>query len=189
MSADEYAIDVRNDQLSSKLGIVKTTFPFCKIFYVIEGLNSYFQRKRTAENRDFRQGVIGLSGGDGKDGILKSGKLNNETEKDILEEGLVWLQMQGGMFVLHAKSYSETAEWIGLITREIAVLPYQIRYECHSLFFKNVNLIHFFPPSFLSIFEPLNQKSLLVCMYYSIISLCILSVYFKQQKKVIKTII
>ncbi|ORX51757.1 hypothetical protein BCR36DRAFT_287409 [Piromyces finnis] len=123
--------------------------------FLIEGLNDYYRKRSTLENRKMREIMKSqltpnrpkrhrketineeempidprsFCGVDmGKYFKLK-GSLSNYPSPQVLEEAFLWLQMTGECLVIFSSGWDKTVEWICTFTKEISITPFKEKIE------------------------------------------------------------
>ena len=125
---------------------LKSAYEDCIPIYLIEGLQTWIRKNRTAENRAYQAKVLSQAQADEAPTGNQSKRKKAPVEivdEDMIEDALLRLQVMNGCLVHHAMTSVETAEWVANFTQHISTIPY--RHVPHSL------------PSFLPVFLPISN--------------------------------
>lgn len=140
MNAREFGRLVRaeKDALARHVAAVRRQFVGRKVIYLIEGLEMYYKQKKLRQKRVFEQAVR-----DGfevevvekaNEGTKGKGRAKKKAEDDFLvtgpdkeeiEQRMIWMQLVERCLIVHTNDVEETAEWIGILTTDIATIPYK----------------------------------------------------------------
>ncbi|KAG9290570.1 hypothetical protein G9A89_020940 [Geosiphon pyriformis] len=129
LQMDELRELITNESLQTFHNNLQTIFVEKKIIYLIEGLQEYFRRKKAQKNRIFNNAVRSAIG-ESPENVRKPKKRNNNDQgpdQEKIEESLIWLQVVANCFIVHTNNLQESAEMIGILTTDIARIPYKNR--------------------------------------------------------------
>jgi crossover junction endonuclease EME1 len=126
---------IKDDNLSDNINRFQRTFSEKKLIVLIEGYENYCRKRKTQINRNFTNAVrLGIEEYDVEDtrtttASTKKKKKNHEQEPDLeeMEEKLLWLQVIAKCLIIHTKDIEDTAEMIGILSTDIATIPYKNR--------------------------------------------------------------
>ncbi|CAG8729039.1 4192_t:CDS:2, partial [Funneliformis caledonium] len=107
----EFTKFIKDDILSDNINKIQETFSSKRIIILIEGYESYCRRRKTQINRNFTNAV----------------RSEQEPDLEKLEEELLWLQVIAKCLIVHTKNIQDTAEMIGILSADIATIPYKNR--------------------------------------------------------------
>jgi crossover junction endonuclease EME1 len=124
---------VKDDNLSENINRLQETFINKKLIILIEGYENYCRKRKTQINRNFTDAVrFGIEEHDVEDVettkiSTKKKKKNHEQEPNLeeVEEKFLWLQIIANCFIIHTKDFEDTAETIGILSTDIATIPYK----------------------------------------------------------------
>ncbi|KAI9843526.1 MAG: hypothetical protein M1837_006280 [Sclerophora amabilis] len=124
--------------LESHVLKLKTSFHDRKIICLIEGLAMWMRKNKNVRNRAYQAAVLSQMGsGEGGQGDTSSSATaqsrNSRRKKtppeyvdeDMIEDGLLRLQVVHGCMIHHTAAPVETAEWISHFTQHISTIPYR----------------------------------------------------------------
>ncbi|CAI2168802.1 756_t:CDS:2 [Funneliformis geosporum] len=97
----EFTKLIKEDILSNNINKIQETFISKRLIILIEGYESYCRRRKTQVNRNFTNAVR--------------------------SEELLWLQVIAKCLIVHTKNIQDTAEMIGILSADIATIPYKNR--------------------------------------------------------------
>ena len=141
MSAKEFVAlataQNRGEDIDTHVVRLKSAYEGCIPIYLIEGLQSWMRKNKTAENRAYQERVNSLSQSN-TDGVPTASQQASKRKKpvsefvdeDMIEDALLRLQVMNGSLVHHTNTSVETAEWVANFTQHISTIPY--RYCSHS---------------------------------------------------------
>ena len=112
---------------------LKSAYEDCIPIYLIEGLQIWMRKNRTAENRAYQAKVLSQAQAeDAPAGNRTKRKkaLVEIVDEDMIEDALLRLQVMNGCLVHHTMTSVETAEWVATFTQHISTIPY--RYSSSS---------------------------------------------------------
>ncbi|CAG8435963.1 uncharacterized protein OCT59_010764 [Rhizophagus irregularis] len=126
---------IKDDNLSENINRLRETFINKKLVILIEGYENYCRKRKTQINRNFTDAVrLGIEDHDVEDMETtrvptKKKKKNYEQEPDLeeVEEKFLWLQIIAKCLIIHTKDFEDTAETIGILSTDIATIPYKNR--------------------------------------------------------------
>ena len=107
---------------------LKSSYENCVPIYLIEGLQIWMRKNRTAENRAYQAKVLSQADDNASAAQPASRKRKAAVEvvdEDIIEDALLRLQVMNGCLVHHSATTGETAEWIANFTQHISTIPYR----------------------------------------------------------------
>ncbi|RUS26581.1 ERCC4 domain-containing protein [Jimgerdemannia flammicorona] len=130
-------VQAEGNALAKHVAAVKRSFEGRRVIYLIEGLEGYYKKKKQKQKRAFEQAVRdGFEAAENGGGSNAKGKARKMADDDFLETGptkeevearLIWLQLVERCLVVHTSDGEDTAEWIGILTTDIATIPYKNR--------------------------------------------------------------
>ncbi|PKY37327.1 hypothetical protein RhiirA4_493476, partial [Rhizophagus irregularis] len=126
---------IKDDNLSENINRLRETFINKKLVILIEGYENYCRKRKTQINRNFTDAVrLGIEDHDVEDMETtrvptKKKKKNYEQEPDLeeVEEKFLWLQIIAKCLIIHTKDFEDTVETIGILSTDIATIPYKNR--------------------------------------------------------------
>ncbi|RUS21004.1 ERCC4 domain-containing protein [Endogone sp. FLAS-F59071] len=172
-------VRAERDALARHVAAVKRQFEGRKVIYLVEGLEMYYKQKKLRQKRVFEQAVR-----DGfeaevvekpEEGTKGKGRAKKKAEDDFLvtgpdkeevEQRLTWMQLVERCLIVHTNDAEETAEWIGILTTDIATIPY----KCVASFDSKLTL------GFAT--ENCFRRILVYCLCDNVISLFLYSILF-----------
>ncbi|RGB34850.1 hypothetical protein C1646_624050 [Rhizophagus diaphanus] len=124
---------IKDDNLTENINRLRETFINKKLVILIEGYENYCRKRKTQINRNFTDAVrLGIEDHDFEDMETtrvptKKKKKNYEQEPDLeeVEEKFLWLQIIAKCLIIHTKDFEDTAETIGILSTDIATIPYK----------------------------------------------------------------
>ena len=132
MSAKEFvALAVAQDEeqdVEAHVTKLKSAYENCIPIYLIEGLQTWMRKNRTAENRAYQAKVLGQTQGNetSAGNQPKRKKATVEiVDEDMIEDALLRLQVMNGCLVHRTMTTVETAEWVANFTQHISTIPYR----------------------------------------------------------------
>ena len=136
MSAKEFVAlataQNRGKDIDTHVMRLKLAYEGCIPIYLIEGLQSWMRKNKTAENRAYQDRICSLSQSN-TDGMpaasqqasKKKKPLSEFVDEDMIEDALLRLQVMNGSLVHHTNTSVETAEWVANFTQHISTIPYR----------------------------------------------------------------
>lgn len=111
---------------------LKSAYDGCIPIYLIEGLQIWMRKNKTAENRAYQDRVNSMSQNN-TDGVpsasqqasRKKKAVSEFVDEDMIEDALLRLQVMNGSLVHHTNTSIETAEWVANFTQHISTIPYR----------------------------------------------------------------
>ena len=107
----------------------------CIPLYLIEGLQVWMRKNKTAKNRAYQATVLGQSHDTGQVSARQTKRkrpLPEHVDEDMIEDALLRLQVANGCLVHHTHTPFESAEWIANFTQHISTIPYRWSVTCSS---------------------------------------------------------
>ncbi|GAO51642.1 hypothetical protein G7K_5737-t1 [Saitoella complicata NRRL Y-17804] len=109
--------------------LLKSTFPSARPIYMIEGLAALFRRMKTAKNRQYtaavRNALLEEEGDPAPSQSRRKQKEVEEVDEELVEEALISLQITHECLIVHTTAPADSAEWIAILTSDIATIPYK----------------------------------------------------------------
>ena len=132
MSAKEFVAlaTVQHDgqDVETHVTKVRSAYENCIPIYLIEGLELWMRRNRTAENRAYQAKVLNQAQAyqapSGSQAKRKKAPVET-VDEDMIEDALLRLQVMNGCLVHHTTTSVETAEWVANFTQHISTIPYR----------------------------------------------------------------
>lgn len=116
------------EDVETHVAKLKSAYDNCIPIYLIEGLQIWIRKNRTAENRAYQAKVHSQAQTDdvpvGNKPKRKKA-LVEVVDEDMIEDALLRLQVMNGCLVHHAMTTLETAEWVANFTQHISTIPYR----------------------------------------------------------------
>lgn len=130
----------RGEDIDTHVARLKSAYEGCIPIYLIEGLQSWMRKNRTAENRAYQNRVSSLSQSNtdsvpaaSQQASKKKKPVSVFVDEDMIEDALLRLQVMNGSLVHHTNASVETAEWVANFTQHISTIPYRYcSYLCRS---------------------------------------------------------
>jgi crossover junction endonuclease EME1 len=101
---------------------MKTKFPGNALVYLIEGLDIWFRKNRTALNRQFQNAAR-------NDPTEAQGRGRNAAhqivDEEVVEDALMSLHVDHEVLIHKTSAPVETAQWITVFTQHISTIPYR----------------------------------------------------------------
>ena len=116
------------EDVETHVAKIKSAHDGCIPIYLIEGLQIYMRKNKTAENRAYQAKVLNQSqeGGETSAQQPKRKKpLPEQVDEDVIEDALLRLQVMNGCLIHHVNTAFESAEWIANYTQHISTIPYR----------------------------------------------------------------
>ncbi len=130
----ELAIAQNEDQdVETHVARLKSAYENCIPIYLIEGLQIWMRKNRTAENRAYQAKVLNQAQANEASTVNQPKRKKAAVEivdEDMIEDALLRLQILNGCLVHHTMTSVETAEWVANFTQHISTIPY--RYSSSS---------------------------------------------------------
>lgn len=128
LSAKEFValamVQYEDQDVETHVARLKSAYENCIPIYLIEGLQIWMRKNRTAENRAYQAKV--LSQAQANEAQTKRKKAPVEiVDEDMIEDALLRLQVMNGCLVHHTMTSVETAEWVANFTQHISTIPYR----------------------------------------------------------------
>ena len=132
MSAQEFvalaAVQHEGQDVETHVAKLKSAYEDCIPIYLIEGLQLWMRKNRTAENRAYQAKVLSQAQADeastGRQPRRKKAPVEI-VDEDMIEDALLRLQVMNGCLVHHTVASVETAEWVANFTQHISTIPYR----------------------------------------------------------------
>ena len=136
MSAKEFVASAtaqdNDEDIDMHVMRLKSAYDGCIPIYLIEGLQTWMRKNKTAENRAYQDRVNSLSQNN-TDGVPSASQQASRRKKavsefvdeDMIEDALLRLQVMNGSLVHHTNTSVETAEWVANFTQHISTIPYR----------------------------------------------------------------
>ena len=107
---------------------MKRHFGGCTLIYLIQGLMPWVRKNRSLRNRQFASAVRGNEEPSSSSQSRKRKTARTQyVDEEIIEEGLLELQVIHGALIHHTNAGIETAQWIVTFTQHISTVPYRRR--------------------------------------------------------------
>ncbi|KAH6656597.1 ERCC4 domain-containing protein [Truncatella angustata] len=103
---------------------MKVAFPESSIIYLVEGLDQWFRKNRTARNRQFQNAARHDANSSGAQ-TRRIAKAYEIVDEDVVEDALLSLQVDHGVLIHKTNAPVETAQWIAIFTQHISTIPYR----------------------------------------------------------------
>ncbi|KAK4198495.1 putative crossover junction endonuclease EME1 [Triangularia verruculosa] len=118
----ELSLSLVDPDLDSHVSSMKSSFPGCTLIYLIEGLNPFLRKNKSARNRQFASAVR-----DGLDPDNNPRPANQPKviDEDIVEQSLLSLQLVHNCLIHHTNAPIETSQQIAVFTQHISTAPYR----------------------------------------------------------------
>lgn len=132
MSAKEFValamVQHEEQDVETHVAKLKSAYDNCIPIYLIEGLQIWMRKNRTAENRAYQAKVLSQA----QDAEAPAGNHPKRkkapveiVDEDTIEDALLRLQVMNGCLVHHTMTSLETAEWVANFTQHISTIPYR----------------------------------------------------------------
>ena len=132
MSAKEFValamVQHDGQDVETHVAKVKSAYEDCIPIYLIEGLQLWMRKNRTAENRAYQAKVLNQAQADQAPSGSQAKRKKPPVEivdEDTIEDALLRLQVMNGCLVHHTTTSVETAEWVANFTQHISTIPYR----------------------------------------------------------------
>lgn len=105
---------------------MRVHFADSSIIYLVEGLDQWFRKNKTARNRQFQNAAR-------NDAVPASSQPRRRAtahqivDEDVVEDALLSLQVDHGVLIHKTNAAVETAQWITIFTQHISTIPYRKR--------------------------------------------------------------
>lgn len=103
---------------------MKDHFPDSSVIYVLEGLDQWFRKNKTARNRQFQTAARNDAAPASSQARRRS-TAHEIIDEDIVEDALLSLQVDHGVLIHKTNATIETAQWITVFTQHISTIPYR----------------------------------------------------------------
>ena len=140
MSAKEFVAlaTAQNEEqdVETHVAKLKSAYENCIPIYLIEGLQSWMRKNRTAENRAYQAKVLSQAQADEASAGNQPKRRKAPVEiidEDMIEDALLRLQIMNGCLVHHTMTTVETAEWVANFTQHISTIPYRYSFSQISM--------------------------------------------------------
>ncbi|PKS05605.1 hypothetical protein jhhlp_008123 [Lomentospora prolificans] len=142
MESDEFVgLCLKEEQrdLDWHVAAMKRHFPDHTLLYLIQGLDPWMRKNRNLRNRQFAAAVrsaaaassISAGGGSAQPSApsrrRRPAARTEYVDEDLVESGLLALQVLHGALIHHTNVAVETAQWIVTFTQHISTVPYRRR--------------------------------------------------------------
>ncbi|KAM0802972.1 ERCC4 domain-containing protein, partial [Usnea florida] len=134
MSAKEFValamVQLDGQDVETHVAKVKSAYEDCIPIYMIEGLQVWMRKNRTAENRAYQAKVLNQAQSDQAPSGSQAKRKKAPVEivdEDVIEDALLRLQVMNGCLVHHTTTSIETAEWVANFTQHISTIPYRMQ--------------------------------------------------------------
>ncbi len=117
-----------DQDLETHVAKLKSAYEDCIPIYLIEGLQIWMRKNRTAENRAYQARVLNQAPADEAPAATQPKRKKAPVEivdEDMIEDALLRLQVMNGCLVHHTMTTVETAEWVATFTQHISTIPYR----------------------------------------------------------------
>ena len=122
----------RGEDIDTHVMRLKNAYEGCIPIYLVEGLQNWMRKNKTAENRAYQDRVNLLSQSNTDEVPTASQKASKKkkpvsgfVDEDMIEDALLRLQVMNGCLVHHTNTSVETAEWVANFTQHISTIPYR----------------------------------------------------------------
>ncbi|KAK0674536.1 putative crossover junction endonuclease EME1 [Cercophora samala] len=125
----ELSLSPTTPNLDSHVSSMKSSFPGFTLIYLIEGLNPFLRKNKSARNRQFASAVR-----DGLDPPSNHPPTNTRQpppnppkiiNEDLVESSLLTLQLIHSALIHHTNAPVETSQQIAVFTQHISTAPYR----------------------------------------------------------------
>ncbi|KAI1860835.1 uncharacterized protein JN550_011297 [Neoarthrinium moseri] len=103
---------------------MKVAFPSNTLIYLIEGLDVWFRKNRTARNRQF-QSAARNDAAQSTEQPRRRAAAHEIIDEDTVEDAIMSLQVDHGVLIHKTNAPVETAQWITTFTQHISTIPYR----------------------------------------------------------------
>ncbi|CAG8591256.1 3778_t:CDS:2 [Paraglomus occultum] len=105
---------------------LQRSFANKKLLLLIEGMDDYMKKSAKKRNREFADAVRNAMGTDeNTPSRRRKRSVDVRIDEALVQEELIWLQLVARCLVIHTKNEKETAEMVGILTTDIATIPYK----------------------------------------------------------------
>lgn len=126
ITATEFVNRLVAEDLDSHIDDMREHFRNHQIIYLIEGLIPWMRKNRNIRNRQFTSGVRSQ---EPSTQTQNRRRKNNATEgyvpEELIEDGLLQLQVVHDVLIHHTTIPLETAQWIAIFTQHVSTIPYR----------------------------------------------------------------
>ncbi|CAP70676.1 uncharacterized protein PODANS_3_7400 [Podospora anserina S mat+] len=122
----ELCLSPSTPNLDSHVSSMKSSFPGFTLIYLIEGLNPFLRKNKSARNRQFVSAV--RDGLDPPSSTQPNRPANNNQKiinEDLVEQSLLQLQLVHSALIHHTNAPIETSQQIAVFTQHISTAPYR----------------------------------------------------------------
>lgn len=120
-----------DDPLETHVLRIKRKFGGAKSIYLIEGMQTWFRKNKTTQNRAYENAVreqMEAPGNEAPPSNQQATRKRKSTahqyvDEDLIEDALLQLQLTHGCLIHHSVGASESAEWIKTFTEQISLIP------------------------------------------------------------------
>ena len=116
-----------NNGLENHVAKIRREYPGSQIVYLVEGIEVLLRKSRNSKNRafvdDVRTKLSDIQGSQGQ--RRKPSNADEIVDADVIEDGLLELQLYHKVQVHHTSASVETAKWIAVFTQHISTIPYK----------------------------------------------------------------
>jgi len=125
INADDFAMKIATRKLKNFIvKDIKEKYDGYEVILLIEGLGNYHKKQKREINKHFQASML-------KDTPIVY-EIDDMPDAQTVQVTLMELQFEQKIHVQCAKDADESAEWIGSIAKEIAVIPEQSRRSNHA---------------------------------------------------------
>jgi len=105
---------------------LQRSFANKKLLLLIEGMDDYMKKSTKKRNREFAAAVRNAIGTDeNTPSRRRKRSVDERIDEALVQEELIWLQLVARCLIIHTKNEKETAEMVGILTTDIATIPYK----------------------------------------------------------------
>lgn len=118
-----------DDDLDAHVAKMKTTYPGCKLIYLIEGLDALIRKAKNSKNRAYQAAVLSQMDDTSGAGAQASTSRRKKAEEDVaidedsIEDALLRLQVTHGCLIHQTLTSVDTAESVSSFTLQISTIP------------------------------------------------------------------
>ena len=116
------------EDVETHVAKLKSAYEDCIPIYLIEGLQLWMRKNRTAENRAYQAKVLSHAQANEASAANQPKRKKvavQIVDEDMIEDVLLRLQVMNGCLVHHTVTSVETAEWVANFTQHISTIPYR----------------------------------------------------------------
>lgn len=118
--SEEFIELVIKNRVKLLISEINSAYNSPRIIFLIESLDKYYRTKQRNINNDFMTAVRSIDDPKVK---KKTIPIQDLPDVKVVDEILLWLQIDAGVHLQYSKDGEESADWIGSISKEIAMLP------------------------------------------------------------------